>query len=126
MRFYEKIPLREGDKKILVVFLVLGAIWAIFLGPDFLKNSTAPADWLFAEPMEDFSHGAGSFIKGLIGLLLMALVGILWVFLWLLGLLKLQYVLFGALYATPYALLFIVLLRRFLKILGVDSRFLAT
>ena len=34
--------------------------------------------------------------------------------------------LFGALYGALYALLFIVLLRLFLKILGVDSRFLAT
>ena len=82
MRFYEKIPLRGGEKKILLVFLVLGAIWAIFLGPDFLKNPTALADWLFEE-LEDWSHGAGSFIKGLIGLLLIALIGILWVFLWL-------------------------------------------
>jgi len=64
-------------------------------------------------------------IKGLIALALALLIGILWLILWLFGLVKLHYLAFGALYATPYALLFIVMLRLFLKILGVDSRFLA-
>lgn len=135
MRFYENIPLPEGDKKILVVFLVLGAMWAIFLGPDILKEPTALAAWLL-EALSDwggspsasmgFAESILGIFKGLIALALALLIGILWIVLWLFGLLKLHYLVFGALYGALYALLFIVMLRLFLKIMGVDSRFLAT
>lgn len=134
MRVYEKIPLREGDKKILLVFLVLGAIWAIFLGPDILKEPTALAAWLF-EALSDWmgspsmSMGLGEAIlgifKGLIAIALALLIGILWIILWLFGLVKLHYLAFGALYGTLYGFLFIVMLRLFLKMFSVDGYFRA-
>lgn len=108
-------------QKIIVVFILFGVMWGLFFCPRFMDKPQSLTG-IFMQWLENWTStslssygGLTSIIMGLFGLCLLAAIGILWVILWIIGLVKIQYILFGMFYIGLYGLFFVFTFTLFLK-----------